>query len=284
MKAKLLLLLLGIVAGVAAALLFPTLRERLLPESLRRAATEGTIADKRLEADRLLLTLVTDEGAVLATFSQRLPEIDLLVAPGDTVGLALDGYRPFVEDPEIVRVRKASDEPPDTVPVARPAVGSVADSTLFEALPELAPEARFCPSVALCVETEEVLVEARCEAGRVAGVTRSIDRYFDYVDAEACAACRALVENVGVEVRPGAQGYCRFDEYPRAGEVPAIESAVCVRDPEELDRFCVRDGVLVLDRWVHSSEIVPCDAHGPIGGLPADRVSCAPLRLAPGAG
>jgi hypothetical protein len=110
MKAKGLLLLLGVLVGVGLAVLLPQLRDRLLPASLRQPPTEGVIESKRLEEDRLLLTLVTSEGAVLATFNQRLDEIDLLVAKGDTVALALDGYRPFVEDPEIVRVQKAAVE------------------------------------------------------------------------------------------------------------------------------------------------------------------------------
>ena len=107
MKGKLLLLLLGLLIGLAAAVLFPRLRESLTPGVLRQAPTEGVVEDKRSEGDRLLLTLVTGDGAVLATFTKKVAEIDLLVAPGDTVSLALDGYRPFVEDPEIERVVKA---------------------------------------------------------------------------------------------------------------------------------------------------------------------------------
>lgn len=107
MKAKLLLLLLGLLLGLGAAVLFPRVRESLTPGVLKRAPTTGVVEDKRREDDRLLLTLVTADGAVLATFTKRVPEIDLLVARGDTVSLALDGYRPFVEDPEIERVVKA---------------------------------------------------------------------------------------------------------------------------------------------------------------------------------
>ncbi len=67
---------------------------------------EGVVESKRWDDDRLLLTLVTADGAVLATFHRKVPEIDLLVAPGDSVSLALGRYRPFVEDPEIARVVK----------------------------------------------------------------------------------------------------------------------------------------------------------------------------------
>ncbi len=117
MKAKILILLLGLLIGLAAAVLFPRFRDQLTPGVLRSAPTEGVVEDKRSEGDRLLLTLVTADGAVLATFTEKVAEIDLLVAPGDTVGLALDGYRPFVEDPEIQRVVKATqDEEAQPVP------------------------------------------------------------------------------------------------------------------------------------------------------------------------
>lgn len=277
MKAKGLLLLLGILIGIAAAVLFPTFRERLLPRGLRPAATEGTIAEKRLAEDRLLLTLVTGDGAVLATFTQRISEIDLLVAKGDTVGLSLDGYRPFVEDPQIVRVQKAGASGSGTGEESRPhrpAVGSSADFTLYEDLPEIAPDASFCPSVSLCTFSEEVLVKAQCAGGSVVSVSKSIDHYFRYIDAEQCAGCKAFIQNDGVEVRQGPQGYCRFDEYPRLSDVPEIETAVCVRDPDELASYCIEDGTLFLDQWVHRSVILPCNYYGPVDQFPAEDVVC----------
>ena len=282
MKAKILLLLLGVLVGVAAAVLLPGFRDRLLPDRLRADPTEGAIAEKRLEEGRLLLTLVTDDGAVLATFTQRLSEIDLLVAKGDTVGLSLDGYRPFVEDPEIVRVRKAAADDAageqSPAPPWRPPVASSADFSLYEDLPELAPDAAFCPSVSLCTFSEEVLVEAQCAGGQIASVSKSIDHYFSYVDGERCAACRAFLENDGVEIRQGPQGYCRYDEYPRLSEVPEIETAVCVRDPDELAGYCIDDGTLLLDRWVHRSVILPCNTYGPVNGFAPADVTCRPLR------
>jgi hypothetical protein len=44
---------------------------------------------------------------VLATFKQRVPEIDLLVDTGDHVTLGITSYEPFVEDPKILGVKKA---------------------------------------------------------------------------------------------------------------------------------------------------------------------------------
>lgn len=43
---------------------------------------------------------------MLATFRRRVPAIDLLVSPGDSLTLGLEAYRPFVEDPELMGVRK----------------------------------------------------------------------------------------------------------------------------------------------------------------------------------
>ena len=127
MKAKVLILLVGLLLGLAAAVLFPRFRDQLTPGVLRPAPTEGVVEDKRSEGDRLLLTLVTADGAVLATFTKKVAEIDLLVTPGDTVSLGLDGYRPFVEDPEIERVVKAPPREEAVQPI--PTAESPGDST-----------------------------------------------------------------------------------------------------------------------------------------------------------
>jgi hypothetical protein len=63
---------------------------------------------KRRDGERLLLTVETPRGAVLATFRERVAEIDLLVDEGDSVSLGLGRYRPFVEDPSVEGVHKAA--------------------------------------------------------------------------------------------------------------------------------------------------------------------------------
>ncbi len=142
MKVKTLLLVLGILIGLAAATLMPGFWQTLVPQGWKTAPTEGVVEEKGWEEDRLLLTLVTSDGAVLATFTQRVSEIDLLVVPGDTVSLSLDGYRPFVEDPEIVRVVKAPagqevPEPPALLaPESGPTLPEPDESGSGESLPE----------------------------------------------------------------------------------------------------------------------------------------------------
>ncbi len=100
----------GFVLGIAATFLArPFLGERL-PEAVsgRREAIRGLVTAKQRDADRLLLTIVTSTGASLATFNKQVSEIDLLVDEGDTVTLALRGYQPFLQDPEITGVNKPS--------------------------------------------------------------------------------------------------------------------------------------------------------------------------------
>jgi hypothetical protein len=67
---------------------------------------EGEVRRKLKEADRLLLTVLTPDGAVLATFRRRVTEIEVLVKEGDLITLAIDRYEPFIENPEIARVRE----------------------------------------------------------------------------------------------------------------------------------------------------------------------------------
>lgn len=99
----------GLVLGVAGTLVLPGLIGPRLPDSLRsdRLRIGGEVLKKQADGERLLLTVGTDSGAMLATFRRRVPAIDLLVEPGDSITLTLDRYRPFVEDPGLQGVRKA---------------------------------------------------------------------------------------------------------------------------------------------------------------------------------
>lgn len=105
-------LLIGVAVGVAGTLLLPDLVRPHLPPALRLGEEEvaGLVVEKRKEGERLLLTVDTDRGASLVTFTRRVPEIDLLVAQGDSVTLGLGAYAPLVEDPTLAGVRKGRGE------------------------------------------------------------------------------------------------------------------------------------------------------------------------------
>ncbi len=100
-------LLLGIALGVAGTILVPQWAGPYLPELFQGGGlVEGQVLDKAPELDRLLLKVTTEHGVLLATFTQRQKEIDLLVDSGDTITLNVRQYKPFLENPAIETVRK----------------------------------------------------------------------------------------------------------------------------------------------------------------------------------
>jgi hypothetical protein len=107
-------LVLGLALGIAGTVLGPRLAGQYLPDVVRGKAefVVGVVVEKQREQDRLLLTVVSDRGAILATFRKKIAEISLLVDKGDRVTLALYGYQPFVDDPRIDRVEKHKPEGP----------------------------------------------------------------------------------------------------------------------------------------------------------------------------
>lgn len=104
-----LFLVVGAVIGVAGTILLPDLMSPYLPQGVggTESIVQGVVKAKRETGERLLLTVVTPDGAILATFVENVPEVALLVDEGDTVSLALGRYDPFVTDPPIRAVRKA---------------------------------------------------------------------------------------------------------------------------------------------------------------------------------
>ncbi|MGH9425331.1 MAG: hypothetical protein ACRD2L_03375, partial [Terriglobia bacterium] len=108
------ILLVGIVLGVVGTIFAPDVAGPFLHEAfgVKKAETiDGEVVRKLREGDRLLLTVQTSQGSVLATFKKKVAEIDLLVQQGDTITLTLSRYEPFVDDPAIVRVRKLEPTP-----------------------------------------------------------------------------------------------------------------------------------------------------------------------------
>jgi hypothetical protein len=98
----------GILVGVLGTVFLPDLLRPYMPQFLRGEDVEisGIVEAKSREADRLLLTIDGSAGAVLVTYTEQIPEMDLLIEPGDSVILAVREYAPFVEDPSVRRVQK----------------------------------------------------------------------------------------------------------------------------------------------------------------------------------
>jgi len=131
MKTRLivLILLVGIALGVVGTIFGPDVAGPYLPEAFRGEKAEtidGEVVRKLREGDRLLLTVHTSQGSVLATFKKKVAEIDLLVQQGVTVTLGLSRYEPFVDEPAIERVRKQE-------PTSRPRAGAPQSSPGAEA-------------------------------------------------------------------------------------------------------------------------------------------------------
>ncbi len=104
-----LVFLIGVALGVAGTVFLPDLLAPYLPQSLRGSeeAVAGLVTAKERQDDKLLLTVDSPSGAVLATFSKKVAEISLLVDEGDSVTLAVRLAEPFVNDPTIRQVQKA---------------------------------------------------------------------------------------------------------------------------------------------------------------------------------
>lgn len=104
----LLLFAIGFVLGVVAVIVARPFVSDSLPQAVggKRESVAGPVAAKQQKGDRLLLTVNTGAGAILATFTRKVDEINLLVERGDTVTLKIAGYQPFLENPEISRVGK----------------------------------------------------------------------------------------------------------------------------------------------------------------------------------
>lgn len=120
----------GLVIGVAVTIVAPKLARQYLPSAIMGAQEklEGVVRAKQLETDRLLLTVPTTQGTILATFSRDVAEIDLLVQQGDSVTLEMREYTPFVNNPRIASVKAAhaaevaerAVEPPTAAQTAAP--------------------------------------------------------------------------------------------------------------------------------------------------------------------
>ena len=108
---------LGLIAGAIGVVVAPSWWQSLLPEALFPGGSmESVVLGKSQEEGRLLLKLETDGGVLLATFTERVEEIDLLVEEGARVTLGVAQYQPFLTDPRLDRVVKPEvvSKPPET--------------------------------------------------------------------------------------------------------------------------------------------------------------------------
>jgi hypothetical protein len=132
-RGGLVIFLVGLVLGVLATVFAPRYLGDYLPGSIggKDASVAGVVTRKLAEDTRLLLTVVTDSGAVLATFTDRKAEIDLLVEEGDSVTFSLPAYSPFVDDPRLGRVAKPVQDSgfgrPEALPVETETPGQVGE-------------------------------------------------------------------------------------------------------------------------------------------------------------
>src|SRR5712691_8825276 len=90
-------LLVGLAIGVGGTILLPSAIEPYLVSALRapRRFVEGQVIGKQREQGHVLLKVQTEEALILATFTKKVPEIDLLVERGDSISLALANTGPF---------------------------------------------------------------------------------------------------------------------------------------------------------------------------------------------
>ena len=101
-------LLVGAALGIAGTVYVPPRVDPYLPKELRLKSrvVEGQVIQKQREGNRVLAKVQTDEGVILAAFTKRVAEIDLLVEPGATIALSLSSDAPVVDDPAIERVNR----------------------------------------------------------------------------------------------------------------------------------------------------------------------------------
>jgi hypothetical protein len=128
------LFFLGVGFGLGAPFLASRYAQPYLPQFLQETVhpLTGTVTHKQRDQDRLLMTLTTQDGTILATFQKQVPEIDLLVQEQDSVTLDVRQYEPFVTDPPILKVNKHErQEPaPATPPASSMDHGHSPDSEL----------------------------------------------------------------------------------------------------------------------------------------------------------
>lgn len=148
-------LIIGIAFGVGITLYAPEIVGKYLPTDVGGSLknVKGEVVAKEIKDKELLLTINTSNGAMLSTFRKNIDKIDLLVSKGDTIEIKISGYRPFIEDPIIARVKKpssnlntetvparANEEKTSTVDETKPTTSVITDKEHTETITEGTPE------------------------------------------------------------------------------------------------------------------------------------------------
>ncbi len=114
--------ILGLVLGILAVVFLPGYVRPYIPDwaAGKTTVVKGTVTAKQKKDTALLLTVNTPDGVLLATFTRKVDEINLLVNEKDTLEFTLAKYTPFIDDPKIIRVLKEQQAAPAAAPEARP--------------------------------------------------------------------------------------------------------------------------------------------------------------------
>jgi hypothetical protein len=135
-RTVIILLIIGIIIGAAGAHYLPGKVRSYLPESItgKTVLVKGTVLAKEKKGNVLRLTIDTPQGALLATFTEKVDETNLLVNVNDVVEFELTKYEPFISDPRIYRVLKGA-QPPMSAQEAAPAGTAASGATTTKAPP-----------------------------------------------------------------------------------------------------------------------------------------------------
>jgi len=116
---------LGLGVGLSGPFLATKYMEPYLPGFMKKPLhpLEGIVTHKQQDQDRLLMTVTTQDGTILATFRKQVAEIALLVEEQDSITLDVRQYEPFVNDPPVLKVNKQvpqSNDPSSASPTVPP--------------------------------------------------------------------------------------------------------------------------------------------------------------------
>jgi hypothetical protein len=102
--------LIGALVGAGVATKGSSLIAPYLPKAVSAPGEhiDGQIVRKQRDGNRLLVKVSTAQGPMLATFTEKVADLDVLLDSGDTVSLLIRHFGTFVEDPVLERVKEPS--------------------------------------------------------------------------------------------------------------------------------------------------------------------------------